>query len=127
MAPIQLSTKALQVIITAKASNGKTGTLKLALTEKPKVTPTFTVSSLKPELIGNPGGTVSYLVKLEGKDKFADTVTLFATDLPKGVQADFDPKEVTLSAEDALKTSQVTLTVEKDIECQGLRNNPSSH
>ena len=90
------STKALQVIITAKARNGKTGTLKLALTERPKVTPTFTVSSLKPELTGNPGGTISYLVKLEGKDKFADTVTLFATDLPKGIQATFDPKEVTM-------------------------------
>ncbi|MDP6587702.1 MAG: invasin domain 3-containing protein, partial [Anaerolineales bacterium] len=111
-------TKAGEVTITAKTSNNKAGTVKLTLTEnveKPKLEPTFTVSTLKEEKSGSAGEFVSYLVKLEGKDGFADKVTLFATDPPKGIEVTFAPKEVSLSAEEALQTSQMTLTLDKDV------------
>ena len=48
------------------------------------------------------------LVKLEGKDGFADTVTLFATDPPEGIKIEFDPKEATLSAD--VKTADYEIT-----------------
>ena len=63
--------------------------------DQPKAEATFAVSTLKREQSGSAGEFVSYLVKLESKDGFADKVTLFATDLPEGVKAEFDPKEVT--------------------------------
>ncbi|MDP6594741.1 MAG: invasin domain 3-containing protein [Candidatus Poribacteria bacterium] len=111
-------TKAGEVVITAKTSNGKSATATITLTEKvdqPTTEATFAVSTLKAEQSGSAGEFVSYLVKLEGKDGFADKVTLFATDPPEGIKIEFDPKEVTLSAEDALKTSQMALTLDKNV------------
>ena len=111
-------TKAGEVVITAKTSNGKSATTTITLTEKvdqPQAEATFAVSTLKREQSGSAGEFVSYLVKLEGKNGFADKVTLFATDPPKGIEVTFDPKEVTLSAQDALKTSQMSLTLDEDV------------
>ena len=103
------------VEITAQAGNGKSATLTITLSEKveqPKAAATFAVSTLKGEQSAAGGEFVSYLIKLEGKDGFADQVTLFATDPPSGVKIEFDPKEVTLSAAEALRTSQMTLTLD---------------
>jgi Leucine-rich repeat (LRR) protein len=108
--------KVEQVTLTVVARNDKKGAIKLNLIEKPKIAPSFAISSLKAEQTGNPGGYISYLVKLEGKDGFADQVTLFATDLPEGISATFDPKEISLSTEDVLHTSQMTLTVGTAVE-----------
>ena len=87
-------TKAGEVVITAKTSNGKSATVTITLTEKvdqPQVEASFAVSTLKAEQSGSAGEFVSYLVKLEGKDGFADKVTLLATDPPKGNEVTFDP------------------------------------
>ena len=92
--------KVEQVTLTVAARNDKKGAIKLNLIEKPKIAPSFAISSLKAEQTGNLGGYISYLVKLEGKDGFADQVTLFATDLPEGISATFDPKEISLSTEE---------------------------
>ncbi len=108
--------KVEQVTLTVVARNDKKGAIKLHLIETPKIAPSFAISSLKAEQTGNPGGYISYLVKLEGKDGFADQVTLFATDLPEGISATFDPKEISLSTEDVLHTSQMTLTVGTAVE-----------
>ena len=65
--------------ITAQAGNGKSATLAITLSEKveqPKAAATFAVSTLKGEQSAAGGEFVSYLIKLEGKDGFADQVTL---------------------------------------------------
>ena len=83
-------TKAGEVTITAKTSNNKAGTVKLTLTEKvekPKLEPTFTVSVLKASQKAKPSGFVTYLITLQGKDGYSDSVSLFATDMPKSLEA----------------------------------------
>ena len=98
-------TKAGTATVTAKTDNGKTASVQLTLTEKEtdvKTTPSFSLSSLESEQTGQAGGTLSDLVKLQAKDGFSGKVTLFATDLPDGVKVVFDPKEVTLTAEEPL-------------------------
>jgi hypothetical protein len=105
--------------VTAKTANGKTATVELTLTEKEtevETTPSFSLSSLKSEQTGQAGGTLSDLVKLQAKDGFSGKVTLFATDLPDGVKVVFDPKEVTLTVEEPLQTSQMIITLGTDIK-----------
>ena len=88
--------------------------MQLTLTEKEtevKTTPSFSLSSLKSEQTGQAGGTLSDLVKLQAKDGFSGKVTLFVADPPDGVKVVFDPKEVTLTAEEPLQTSQMTITL----------------
>ncbi|MDP7000146.1 MAG: Ig-like domain-containing protein, partial [Candidatus Poribacteria bacterium] len=111
--------KAGTATVTAKTTNSKTATVQLTLTAKEteaKTTPSFTLSSLKSGQEGQAGGTLSDLVKLQAKDGFSGKVTLFATDLPDGVKVVFDPKEVTLTAEEPLQTPQMLITLEADLK-----------
>ena len=105
--------------VTAKTANGKTSTVQITLTAKEpevKTTPSFSLSSLKSEQTGQAGGTLSDLVKLQAKDGFTGKITLFATDLPDGLKVVFDPKEVTLTAEEPLQTSQMAITLGTEIK-----------
>ncbi|HHZ90202.1 TPA: hypothetical protein EYN65_06650, partial [Candidatus Poribacteria bacterium] len=109
-------TKAGEATITATTSNGKSNTIKIQLTEQE--VSEFVVSVLKPELSISAGGFVTYLITLQGKGGFTDTIDLFASDYPKGVEASFNPKQVKLTADDPVKTVQLTVITPKEIEAK---------
>ncbi|HHZ92383.1 TPA: hypothetical protein EYN65_18090, partial [Candidatus Poribacteria bacterium] len=100
--------------ITAKTSDSKTSVVTIELTEK--VESDFALSVLKPELAVKSGGFVTYLLTLQGKGGYSDTITLFESGAPKNVESSFNPEKIPLTADEPLQTSQLTLTIPNDIE-----------
>ena len=56
------------------------------------------------------------MIKLQGKDDFSGTITLFTTDLPDGMKASFEPKEVSLTSDEPLNVSQLSIFLQADVE-----------
>jgi len=105
------------VEIRATTPNGKIGTATLTLEEEETTeTPTFELTTRDAVMIAEAGeGTVSYRLRLDGKNGFSDTVELFASELPPNVTAKIDPKTVTLSEAEPIDISDLTLALPTDL------------
>ncbi|MCH8294092.1 choice-of-anchor D domain-containing protein, partial [Candidatus Poribacteria bacterium] len=101
------------VEIRATTPNGKIGTATLTLKEKETTeTPTFELTT-RDEVMSVDAGeeTVSYRLRLDGKNGFSDTIELFASELPPNVTAKIEPKTITLSEAEPIDISDLTLTL----------------
>jgi PKD repeat protein/sugar lactone lactonase YvrE/nitrous oxidase accessory protein NosD len=83
--------------------------------EEPQPEPDFSLSALKDEISAVAGEFATYLIKIEGKNDFNSALRLFSSELPTGVESAFDPKEVAISPDEPLGTSQLTLTIPEEM------------
>jgi len=100
-----------KVTIIAKASNGVTGSITLTLTPPPD----FALDSPVKTQTAKTGESATYIVTVLGTNGFNQTVTLRTGDMPTGVEAKIEPKEVTPTPDEPLQNAQLKLTVSESL------------